>query len=162
MNNSFETDADLNRAPGRELDKQVAIALGLVIEHESWPCYHSPDCGEYEAALSDDGDPVPFDGRRDIIYREREPEFYPGGYGTHELGFWCKPVPFFSTDIAEAWELAEAARLMIVPWGPKGWYTTSEDGESGWICPYDTAPLAICHGFLEVKRRELKKEQADG
>lgn len=137
--------------PGRKLDALVAEKImGLRVVAHDWPCGRDPEFGDYEAASFWEEE-----------MEERGPVYVP------EDGSWppkylldvkahyayVEPVPFYSTDIAAAWQVVEK---MITD---KGLFCLTIDDESdGFWChfgncaheAYGTAPEAICKAALLV------------
>lgn len=83
----------------RERDAMVAEhVMNLEIIHRLWPCGYAPDGSGYEAVWVDEGDEnSPWYMSRDAVYKVREP-----GVRPNELGRWCRPVPFYTTDLTAA------------------------------------------------------------
>lgn len=141
---------------GRELDARIAeVVFGLTIVHRAWPCYTPPDGSTYEAAT--DGNDRSWGAVLDIVYQVREPH----EDWRDQLGLWCKPVPFYSTDIAAAWLVIDALRARGM-WLEElsGRYRECYRAGFSWRNPDRvllyrqamalTAPLAICRAALEA------------
>lgn len=112
--------------PGRELDQLVAEKIfGLEVVKETW----------------DEG--------KECSYSIGEPDYW---YTANEPGGYLhNPVPFYSTDIAAAWEVFEKVKLYrLERWNDgHGWSASSgRNRERG-----DTAPHAICLAALEENKK---------
>lgn len=138
---------------GRELDALVAEkVMGLTILARDWPCGPDPECSTYvaagtlqvglleEAAFYPDRGPVTAD---------------PGGLVSTLYGPTKCPVPFYSTDIAAAWQVVEHLRtigyeIILANAYPTGWVATVF--KVGTFTDEDVAaatmPLALCRATL--------------
>jgi len=73
-------------------------------------------------------------------------------------------LPYYSTDIAAAWQIAEKLRLCLIPRVDGGWNALPwEDVRGSGPLPASagsahTAPLAICHAVLKT----VEKLRTDG
>lgn len=154
------TDSEIDAlSAGRELDAKIAEhVMGLEIAHRAWPCHYAPDCGAYEAVLSErDTD---FNAKPDVIYWRHHPSENMPDEDKNDLGLWCEPVPHYSTDIADAWRIVEHLTLN------KHWIDISYNGSDSNVhierhnkiwnmiveVDYDDTPmpLAICRAALKV------------
>jgi len=150
----------------RELDALVAEkVMALKIHSHTWPCGVMPDTGAYEAATLQNRDGFP------MLHND------PGPVYLDKNGKLVEPVPFYSTDIAAAWQVVEKM-------GEDGWgiriqgpnsYTDEGLGpqESEWLAHFgrqddsrygysqgcrfekDSLPRAICLAALQAKDVEV-------
>lgn len=116
---------------GRELDVLVGKAIGFQIYHYDKGHRES----NYYQLVDEEFDPV-------------VPLF--GGERKTELDAW-NDTPKFSTNIADAWQIAEKFRLCVVPLG-EGWtaFLPGRSLEDAARYASKTAPLAICRAALGV------------
>lgn len=131
-----------NELTGRVLDAAVAErVMGLTLGEPDWPCWRSYDDGSLNPHQ------IPARARDDD---ERHPVTITDGYR--------EVVPFFSTDIAAAWQVVERLRLTVGYAGNAGWYAgPGEDGD--WDCwsyfaVAQTASEAICRAALAAVESE--------
>jgi hypothetical protein len=86
------------------------------------------------------------------------------GEGEHEHCLVCgrgidgtlECLPYYSTDIAAAWEVVEKLRLAIAPGDEGGWIAASSAYhlDAGRAERADTAPHAICLAALKAAENE--------
>jgi hypothetical protein len=145
---------------GRALDTLIAEhVMGLRVVAHDWPYWLDPECGGYEAAM----------GRYDTdssegagpVYVPEHGKWPPSIESDLDRGEWAivKPVPFYSDDIAAAWQVVERLletggfslerqRYGAAP-VPAGMWKAYVWGVSGVTkVRADTAPLAICRAAL--------------
>jgi len=132
--------------------------IGLRVVALDWPCGYEPECGCYEADMHKEADT---DIGRCSWFTERGPVYSPENAvwpPRQEDGYAeVKPVPFYSTDVGEAW--AVVAQLqdrfhwrLTSPFQPgEPWFAgVTPLGTSGWNGRPDieacgeTPAMAIC------------------
>jgi len=154
-----------NEVPaGRELDALISEqVMGIPVVCHDWPCGYSPDCGEYEAAmfvLKQDGKYISnseWNNSRGPVVAEYLDLDY--GWPPYEDAGICggliahvEPVPFYSADIAAAWQIVEkliangATPQIYFSFG-QWWVRLSGLGAA---VGSETLPLAICRAALEA------------
>lgn len=83
----------------QELDIECAKLLGLEIIHEAWPCGYGFDGSGYQASLYPELDYGEVFGP---VYKHIEPRDFWDEAMRAELGHWCRPVSFYSSEDAAA------------------------------------------------------------
>jgi hypothetical protein len=146
---------------GRELDALIAeTVLGLNVVARDWPCGRDPDCGQYHPAGSlQEGllEETATYTARDVVY----------AIGRTALGWSVRLVPYYSTDLAAAWEVFTHPAMVgqLLGWNvydARARPDLPEVDDLGYareyMCtargvpiPAPTAPLAICWAALQTR-----------
>jgi len=152
--------------PDRELDALVSEkVMGLHIYSHTWPCGYEPECGCYEAAS--------IGASREYAWHNENGPVFIDQDCDGDIP-WLEPVPFYSTDIATAWQVVEKMTEHVeleydfewqgpifkpshdyltsegFPLGTTCWYVYIEKaGYREWVCA-DSAPRAICLAALKA------------
>jgi hypothetical protein len=138
---------------GRDLDAMVAeYVMGITIHARDWPCGPDLECGGYQAARWWEIGP---DGVEEM-YPDRGPVYddprWPAAPDGHRMLF---PVPFYSTDLVDAWAVVDKVRT----WVRAAWLLSCEDDWQASVTQDraiygvhtgETAPLAICRAALHA------------
>lgn len=167
---------------GRELDAQIAEQVfGRTLVARDWPCGWADwdDGGEYQAAGTRDAPAGPGWTKQDATrWRARYPDRGPV-YADPDDPRPYTPVPFYSREIAAAWQVVEAMIALVeatqatatnLEWRgplykPSHHYLTAEGYPLGTVCWYvhverfgwqrcicaETPMLAICRAALAVQ-----------
>lgn len=147
---------------GRELDALVAEGMGLKVVAHDWPCGYDPECGYYGAAMTNETEGLYLE-RGPVTPRVDDgwpPKQWPDDLEPDKFFASVTPIPFYSTEISDAWQVVEKLDSEGWDWGidaddvyfQKG-DSDSPDFKCGTALSFGLAgiELAICRAALKAK-----------